>query len=170
MSELSFHLGQQIAEQKEEIEALKVEIDHKDKRIKALIIELIGTRESALQDKLFGIPVGQYADFLKAVEEQSADSANEVFAALQKAREEAAELRNVNEELSDSLAEAEEGIHDLIRKHEAHWRAVADHIGGCFGGVDGDVKDPLGNAGVVIAHIRNLRDMLNTYLYPPGQL
>jgi hypothetical protein len=52
--------------------------------------------------------------------------------------------------------EREPALLARLADHERHWRAIADAIGcdGGWGGVDCDVKDPLGNAGRIIAAFR----------------
>lgn len=47
----------------------------------------------------------------------------------------------------------------LLSQHTLHWEAVAAALGGiCCGGVDGPVTDPYGNAGVIIAEVKRLKE------------
>lgn len=55
--------------------------------------------------------------------------------------------------------QTEKNLITLLHQHDLHWAAIAEKLGGiCLGGVDGDVNDPYGNAGVIIAHIDKLME------------
>jgi hypothetical protein len=76
----------------------------------------------------------------------------------------------MREQCRDAPTEVQ-GLKALLKHHGAHWRAIADHLGGIsLGGVDGPVDDPHGNAALIIAAI-NKKSNVNVNLLsndPPG--
>jgi len=66
----------------------------------------------------------------------------------------------------------------LLLQHDAHWRAIADALGGkCCGGVDCPVETEGGNAQVLIAEIEKLKSVasaadgvLEEFMSPPGEV
>lgn len=53
-----------------------------------------------------------------------------------------------------------QNLESLLGQHGKHWTAVADELGGCYGGVDGPTKDPHSTGGVIVARIKALKAAL----------
>ena len=69
-------------------------------------------------------------------------------------------LREEKEQNDKALGKVEmldEALSTMISMHNNHWLAVADEIGGCYGGIDGEPGERHSNAEVVVGRIRALK-------------
>lgn len=70
----------------------------------------------------------------------------------------AREITDLRARLSEAEAEKDACLH-LLQQHDAHWHEIAQTIGtyGGYGGVDGPVKEPLGNAFEVVKRVKEIK-------------